>query len=95
MAGYGGAVRAPPVAPRLLSSDGQAGGPDLLSAKPDAYKKAGVDIDAGEDLVRRISSRVHETFGPNVIVGLGGFCYPLGLEDRSCGGDLDLIDFSL
>jgi phosphoribosylformylglycinamidine cyclo-ligase len=37
------------------------------------YKAAGVDIEAGEDLVRRIKSRVRSTFTPNVLTDIGAF----------------------
>jgi phosphoribosylformylglycinamidine cyclo-ligase len=37
------------------------------------YKKAGVDIDAGEDVVRRIKTTVRSTFTPNVLTDIGMF----------------------
>lgn len=37
------------------------------------YKTAGVDIDSGEELVRRISGSVKTTHGPRVLTGIGGF----------------------
>jgi phosphoribosylformylglycinamidine cyclo-ligase len=37
------------------------------------YKAAGVDIDAGEELVRRIKASVARTRRPEVLGGLGGF----------------------
>jgi phosphoribosylformylglycinamidine cyclo-ligase len=37
------------------------------------YKEAGVDIDAGEDLVRRIKKSVRSTFTPNVLTDIGAF----------------------
>ena len=37
------------------------------------YKNAGVDIDAGEAMVRLIKPMVHRTFTPRVMGGLGGF----------------------
>lgn len=37
------------------------------------YKAAGVDIEAGEDLVRRIKARVRSTFTPNVLTDIGAF----------------------
>ncbi len=37
------------------------------------YKTAGVDIDAGEDLVRRISGAVQSTHSPQVLNNLGDF----------------------
>ena len=47
-----------------------------MSHSPDqelTYKAAGVDIDAGEELVERIKSAVKSTTRPEVIGGLGGF----------------------
>lgn len=38
-----------------------------------SYKDAGVDIDAGNDLVQRIKSSVKRTHRPEVLSGLGGF----------------------
>jgi phosphoribosylformylglycinamidine cyclo-ligase len=37
------------------------------------YKKAGVDIDAGNQAVELIKKDVQSTFGPEVMTGLGGF----------------------
>ncbi len=37
------------------------------------YKHAGVDIDSGEDLVRRIKKSVAATHGPRVLSNIGGF----------------------
>ena len=37
------------------------------------YKEAGVDINAGEELVERIKAPVKKTTRPEVIGGLGGF----------------------
>ena len=37
------------------------------------YKNAGVDIESGDELVRRISGRVKSTHGPRVLTGIGGF----------------------
>jgi phosphoribosylformylglycinamidine cyclo-ligase len=38
-----------------------------------SYRDAGVDIDAGNDLVERIKPIVKNTFRPGVMAGLGGF----------------------
>lgn len=38
-----------------------------------SYRDAGVDIDAGNSLVKRISPAVKKTFRPGVLSGLGGF----------------------
>ncbi len=37
------------------------------------YKNAGVDIDSGEELVRRIAPKVKATHGPRVMANIGGF----------------------
>src|SRR5579884_1321722 len=37
------------------------------------YRQAGVDIDAGDELVRRITPLVRTTFRPEVLTDLGGF----------------------
>ena len=39
----------------------------------DAYKKSGVDIDAGDEFVDRITPLVRSTFRPEVMADLGGF----------------------
>jgi phosphoribosylformylglycinamidine cyclo-ligase len=53
--------------------------------RPLTYKDAGVDIDAGDELVERIKAPVARTLRPEVIGGLGGFGglfrLPSGLED--------------
>ncbi|PYN11170.1 MAG: phosphoribosylformylglycinamidine cyclo-ligase [Candidatus Rokuibacteriota bacterium] len=41
--------------------------------KPLTYREAGVDIDAGEDAVRRIAPLARATNRPEVIGGIGGF----------------------
>lgn len=38
-----------------------------------SYKDAGVDINAGEEVVARISNDVESTFGPEVLTGIGSF----------------------
>ena len=49
------------------------------------YRDAGVDIDAGNDLVRRIKPHVARTHGPELLTGLGGFAaasaLPAGYRD--------------
>lgn len=37
------------------------------------YKHAGVDIDSGEEVVRRIATKVKSTHGPRVLTNIGGF----------------------
>ena len=44
-----------------------------MSKKPLTYKDAGVDIDAGNELVERIKPHVKRTRRPEVIAGIGGF----------------------
>ncbi|MEM7763717.1 MAG: phosphoribosylformylglycinamidine cyclo-ligase [Pseudomonadota bacterium] len=57
---------------------------DETEARSLSYKDAGVDIDAGNALVKRIGDTVKRTHRPGVVTGLGGF-----------GGlfDLDLARF--
>ena len=43
------------------------------AAAPLTYRDAGVDIDAGADVVERIKPLVARTFRPGVMAGLGGF----------------------
>lgn len=47
----------------------------------DAYKKAGVDIDAGNEAVERMKQHVQKTFRPEVKAGLGGFGSLFALKD--------------
>ncbi len=44
-----------------------------MTNKPLTYKDAGVDIDAGNELVERIKPLVKRTQRPEVLAGLGGF----------------------
>jgi len=44
-----------------------------MSKKPLTYKDAGVDIDAGNELVERIKPLVKRTQRPEVLAGIGGF----------------------
>ena len=48
-------------------------GPAKMTQKPLTYKDAGVDIEAGNDLVERIKPLVAKTLRPEVLTGLGGF----------------------
>jgi len=43
------------------------------SRKPATYRNAGVDIERGADMVRRIAPLVRQTFRPGVLGGIGGF----------------------
>jgi phosphoribosylformylglycinamidine cyclo-ligase len=45
----------------------------MASTGPFTYKDAGVDIDAGDELIERIKPAVKRTTRPEVIGGLGGF----------------------
>src|ERR1700716_1687978 len=42
------------------------------------YRDAGVDIDAGDELVERIKPIVKRTHRPEVLAGIGGFGAPVG-----------------
>jgi phosphoribosylformylglycinamidine cyclo-ligase len=44
-----------------------------MTKKPLTYKDAGVDIDAGNELVERIKPLVRRTRRPEVLAGIGGF----------------------
>lgn len=46
------------------------------------YKKAGVDIDAGNEAVERIKKHAQKTFRPEVKVGLGGFGSLFALQNN-------------
>jgi len=47
--------------------------PMRSAARPATYAAAGVDIDAGEDLVRRIAPLARATRRPEIVAGVGGF----------------------
>jgi phosphoribosylformylglycinamidine cyclo-ligase len=46
------------------------------------YRDAGVDIDAGDELVERIKPHVKRTLRPEVLAGVGGFGALVGLPQR-------------
>ena len=48
-------------------------GPPVTTPTPLTYRDAGVDIDAGNQVVERIKPLVKRTFRPEVMGGLGGF----------------------
>lgn len=48
----------------------------------DAYKKAGVDIDAGNEAVAKIKNHASKTFRKEVMTGLGGFGSLFALENK-------------
>ncbi len=45
----------------------------MPTRRPTTYRDAGVDIDAGDDLVERIKPAVRRSMRPEVLEGLGGF----------------------
>jgi phosphoribosylformylglycinamidine cyclo-ligase len=55
----------------------------MAGKRKDKYAEAGVDIDAGNEFVKRIKSLVAKTFKPEVITDLGGFAglFSLNLQD--------------
>ena len=56
-----------------------------MSNKPLTYKDAGVDIDAGNELVERIKPLVKRTQRPEVLAGIGGFGGLFVLDYFACG----------
>lgn len=50
------------------------------SSEPLTYRDAGVDIDAGNELVRRIKPLVASTMRPEVLAGVGGFGALVGID---------------
>ena len=53
------------------------------------YRDAGVDIDAGDEMVERIKPAVRGTFGPQVLGDLGGFAGLFRLNRRKGAGRHD------
>src|SRR5580698_7560731 len=47
--------------------------PLMTDRAPVTYRDAGVDIDAGDELVERIKPRVRRSMRPEVLAGIGGF----------------------
>ncbi|MDP9090657.1 MAG: phosphoribosylformylglycinamidine cyclo-ligase [Pseudomonadota bacterium] len=45
----------------------------MTERSPITYRDAGVDIDAGDELVERIKPRVRRSMRPEVLAGIGGF----------------------
>jgi phosphoribosylformylglycinamidine cyclo-ligase len=45
----------------------------MADERPSSYRDAGVDIDAGDELVQRIKGHVKRTMRPEVLTDLGGF----------------------
>jgi phosphoribosylformylglycinamidine cyclo-ligase len=57
--------------------------PEVPGPRPGlSYRDAGVDIDAGDELVERIKSHVRRTHRPEVIGGLGGFAGMFSIPTR-------------
>ncbi len=56
-----------------------------------SYRDAGVDIDAGNEFVRRIKPLVHGTFRPGVHTEIGGFGAAFSLADRHLEGKNPLL----
>ena len=54
----------------------------MTNRKPLGYRDSGVDIDAGNELVRRISPIARSTHRPEVLGGLGGFGALCALPER-------------
>ncbi|NLA68436.1 MAG: phosphoribosylformylglycinamidine cyclo-ligase, partial [Gammaproteobacteria bacterium] len=54
----------------------------MTSPTPLTYRDAGVDIDAGNEVVERIKPLVKRTFRPEVMGGLGGFGAMFDLSGR-------------
>ncbi len=63
------------------------------------YRDAGVDIDAGDDLVERIGKHVKSTYRPEVLGGIGGFAglcaLPKGYRDPILVGCTDGVGTKL
>ena len=64
--------------------------------RPTTYRDAGVDIDAGDELVERIKPAVKRSMRPEVLGGLGGFGtlveVPGGEAPDPVLGELHLLD---
>jgi phosphoribosylformylglycinamidine cyclo-ligase len=56
------------------------------------YRDAGVDIDAGDEMVELIKPAVRSTFGPRVMGDLGGFAGLFSLNQRTGAGRADYKD---
>src|SRR5579863_7602141 len=54
----------------------------MIVKKPLTYRDAGVDIDAGDELVERIKPAAKRTLRPEVLGGLGGFGALVELPSR-------------
>ncbi len=59
------------------------------------YKEAGVDIEAGEDLVEKIKAKVRSTYGERVVSGIGGFACLYQCGDRYLAAGTDGVGTKL
>lgn len=59
----------------------------MTQARSDRYREAGVNIDAGDELVRRISPIADATRIPGATGGLGGFGGVFDLDQSGFGGE--------
>ncbi len=74
------------------SNAGELGGPlvdcalprnsDIHLSRQLTYRDAGVDIDAGDELIRRIGPAAQRTKRPEMIAGIGGFAALAALPSR-------------
>ena len=56
--------------------------PDIHLSRQLTYRDAGVDIDAGDELIRRIGPAAQRTKRPEMIAGIGGFAALAALPSR-------------
>ena len=68
-----GPVHSAPAAAGALGRIAAFAAPGLAMTTPLTYRDAGVDIDAGNEVVERIKPLVKRSFRPEVMGGLGGF----------------------
>lgn len=68
-----GPVHSAPAAAGALGRIAAFATPGLAMTTPLTYRDAGVDIDAGNEVVERIKPLVKRSFRPEVMGGLGGF----------------------
>lgn len=61
----------------------------MSTRKPSTYRDAGVDLDAADELVKRIGPAVRRTYGPSVLPSHGGFAglFRLDHENKLFHGD--------
>lgn len=61
----------------------------------EGYKKAGVDIEKGDELVERIKDKVKSTYGERVVAGVGGFACLYDMGDRMLAAGTDGVGTKL